>query len=91
MKSTIRTKILFTCLTSWLLLCAEAVVAQSSPPQVDKASAAKKAQQKVNGQVLKVDKRKNNYRVKILQKSGRVVSVDVNKKSGQVSQKKDKK
>lgn len=55
-----------------------------------KSDAAKKAQQKVSGRVLKVDQSKNKYRVKVLQKSGRVVSVDVDKKSGQVSQKKKK-
>ena len=47
-----------------------------------------KAQQKVSGRVLKVDQSKNKYRVKVLQKSGRVVSVDVDKKSGKVSKKK---
>ena len=55
-----------------------------------KSEAAKKAQQKVSGRVLKVDQNKNKYRVKVLQKSGRVVSVDVDKKSGKVSQKKKK-
>jgi uncharacterized membrane protein YkoI len=55
-----------------------------------KSEAAKKAQQKVSGRVLKVDQSKSKYRVKVLQKSGRVVSVDVDKKSGKVSQK-DKK
>jgi uncharacterized membrane protein YkoI len=38
--------------------------------------------------VLRVDQSKNKYRVKVLQKSGRVVSVDVDKKSGKVSKKK---
>ena len=55
-----------------------------------KSEAAKKAQQKVNGRVLKVDQSKSKYRVKVLQKSGRVVSVDVDKKSGKVSQKRKK-
>ena len=55
-----------------------------------KSEAAKKAQQKVNGRVLKVDQSKSRYRVKVLQKSGRVVSVDVDKKSGKVSKKKKK-
>lgn len=53
-----------------------------------KSEAAKKAQQKVSGRVLKVDQNKSKYRVKVLQKSGRVVSVDVDKKSGKVSHKK---
>jgi uncharacterized membrane protein YkoI len=55
-----------------------------------KSEAAKKAQQKVSGRVLKVEQNKSKYRVKVLQKSGRVVSVDVDKKSGKVSQKKKK-
>lgn len=55
-----------------------------------KSEAAKKAQQKVNGRVLKVDQSKNKYRVKVLQKSGRVISVDVDKTSGKVSQNKKK-
>jgi len=59
---------------------------QSAPKT--KSDAAKKAQQKVSGRVLKVDQNKRKYRVKVLQKSGRVVSVDVDKKSGKVSQKK---
>lgn len=55
-----------------------------------KSEAAQKAQQKVNGRVLKVDQNKKKYRVKVLQKSGRVISVDVDKTSGKVSQKKKK-
>ena len=55
-----------------------------------KSEAAKKAQQKVSGRVLKVDQNKSKYRVKVLQKSGRVVSVDVDKKSGKVSKKNKK-
>ena len=72
------------------------VVAQNKDkPSIDKSQAAKKAQQKVKGRVLKVDQNRNKskYRVKVLQKSGRVVSVDVDKRSGKVSQtnkKKDK-
>lgn len=53
-----------------------------------KSEAAQKAQKRVSGRVLKVDQNKNKYRVKVLQKSGRVVSVDINKKSGKNSKKK---
>lgn len=60
-----------------------------TPPKT-KSEAAKKAQQKVNGRVLKVVQNNNKYRVKVLQKSGRVISVDVDKKSGKVSRKKGK-
>ena len=60
-----------------------------TPPK-NKSEAAKKAQQKVSGRVLRVDQNKSKYRVKVLQKSGRVISVDVDKKSGQVSKKQKK-
>ncbi|MEP0354481.1 peptidase [Paraglaciecola sp.] len=55
-----------------------------------KSEAAQKAQKRVSGRVLKVDQNKNKYRVKVLQKSGRVVSVDINKKSVKKSKKKVK-
>lgn len=61
---------------------------KTQAPQT-KSEAAQQAQQKVNGRVLKVEQNQTTYRVKVLQKSGRVVSVDVDKKSGKVS--KDKK
>jgi uncharacterized membrane protein YkoI len=73
------------------MLISGAVSAQSSSKApTTKSEAAKKAQQKVSGRVLKVDQSKSKYRVKVLQKSGRVVSVDVDKKSGKVSQNKKK-
>ncbi|WP_414830409.1 PepSY domain-containing protein [Alteromonas sp. H39] len=49
-----------------------------------KAQAAEKARKEVNGRVLRVDQTRSAYRVKVLKKSGRVVSVDVDKRSGQV-------
>lgn len=61
---------------------------KSEVPQ-NKTEAAKKARQQVNGRVLKVDQNKSRYRVKVLQKTGRVISVDIDKKSGKVT--KDKK
>lgn len=68
------------------------VHAQTTNQQnINKAEAVKKAQQKVKGRVLKVDQRKSTYRVKMLQKSGRVISVDVDKRSGKVSTKQGKK
>lgn len=66
--------------------------AQTTAQQnINKAEAVKKAQQKIKGRVLKVDQRKSTYRVKMLQKSGRVISVDVDKRSGKVSTKQHKK
>lgn len=59
--------------------------------QIDKTKAAQKARQQVNGRVLKVDRKKDNYRVKMLKKSGRVVTVDVDSRSGKVSSKEKKK
>lgn len=83
-------RLIIVCLTS-ILLSSVSVCAQEikSAPKT-KSEAAKKAQQQFNGRVLKVDQGKSKYRVKVLQKSGRVVSVDVDKKSGKVSQKKKK-
>ncbi|GGW75341.1 PepSY domain-containing protein [Alteromonas halophila] len=49
-----------------------------------KSQAAEKARQAVKGRVLRVVQTRNTYRVKVLKKSGRVVSVDVDKRSGQV-------
>lgn len=85
MKSRIYIRILFSCLFSLLLISTEVTAADSTQNSLNKTQAAKKAQQKVNGRVLKVDQNKNKYRVKVLQKSGRVVSVNVDKKSGKVS------
>ena len=64
-----------------------------SKQNIDKAQAAQNAQKKVKGRVLKVEQNRNKskYRVKVLQNSGRVVSVDVDKKSGKVSKPKKKK
>ncbi len=50
------------------------------------SEAAVKARQRVQGRVLKVEQGSKKYRVKVLKKSGRVVSVDVDKQSGQVRQ-----
>ncbi|WP_026374550.1 PepSY domain-containing protein [Aestuariibacter salexigens] len=57
------------------------------PTLIDKAEAARQARKEVNGRVLKVDQNHDRYRVKVLKKSGRVVSVDVDKKSGKVTKK----
>jgi uncharacterized membrane protein YkoI len=59
--------------------------------ELNKSEAVKKAQQQIKGRVLKVDRHKTTYRVKMLQKSGRVISVDVDKRSGKVSTNKSKK
>ncbi|MBD3585059.1 PepSY domain-containing protein [Salinimonas sp. HHU 13199] len=79
-----------------LIICglsaAPLALAQQSPPSkevsLSKSQAAEKAQKQVRGRVLKVEQDRDNYRVKVLKKSGRVVSVDVDKKSGQVKRSK---
>lgn len=57
---------------------------------IDKARAAEQARKEVNGRVLKVDRGQDKYRVKVLKKNGRVVSVDVDRRSGQVEGNEDK-
>ena len=52
--------------------------------QLSKAQAAERARQSVKGRVLKVEQSQNTYRVKVLQKSGRVVTVVVDKRTGRV-------
>lgn len=49
----------------------------NTPTAKDKAQAARQAQRQYQGRVLKVDTMQTTYRVKILQKSGRVVSVEI--------------
>ncbi len=49
-----------------------------------KAEAADVARKVANGRVLRVDKVGQFYRVKVLKKSGRVVSVDIDIQTGQV-------
>lgn len=82
-----RKDLLFILFAGLMLCVAGDLAAQETPQPIDKSQAAQKAQQKYQGRVLKVDQNKNKYRVKVLQKSGRVVSVDVDKKSGKVSSK----
>ena len=76
------------CLTAISLISTPVSALDTKSIPKTKSEAAKKAQQKVSGRVLKVDQSKSKFRVKVLQKSGRVVSVDVDKKSGRVSKKK---
>jgi uncharacterized membrane protein YkoI len=82
--------LIIVCLTAISLSSFSVSAQNNQTAPKTKSEAAKKAQQKVSGRVLKVDQNKSKYRVKVLQKSGRVVSVDVDKKSGKVS-KNDKK
>ena len=83
-------RFLIICLTAISLSSITVAAQDTKAAPKTKSEAANKAQQKVSGRVLRVDQSKSKYRVKVLQKSGRVVSVDVDKKSGKVSQKKKK-
>ena len=83
-------RLIIVCLTAISLSSISVAAQDTKTAPRTKSEAAKKAQQKVRGRVLKVDQNKSKYRVKVLQKSGRVVSVDVDKKSGKVSRKKKK-
>ena len=67
------------------LLSGQALAQDKRQKQINQAQAVQKAQQQVKGQVLKVRQGKNNYQIKVLQKSGRVVTVNVDKKSGRVT------
>jgi|TARA_Y100000296_G_scaffold79675_1_gene104013 uncharacterized membrane protein YkoI len=67
-----------------------ALALQDSGGDISKSEAAERARSAVNGRVLKVEQTSKNYRVKVLKKSGRVVSVDVDKRSGKVNKSKDK-
>ncbi|MFC3096016.1 PepSY domain-containing protein [Alteromonas sediminis] len=53
---------------------------------INQAQAIQQARQRVDGRVLRVDQKNQHYRVKMLQKSGRVVNVDVNRHTGRVVQ-----
>lgn len=66
------------------LLSGQALAQDNRQKQINQAQAVQKAQKK--GQVLKVRQSKNHYQIKVLQKSGRVITVNVDKKSGRVTQ-----
>jgi len=83
-------RFIIVCLTAISLSCIAVSAQDTQTAPKTKSDAAKKAQQKISGRVLRVDQNKSKYRVKVLQKSGRVVSVDVDKKSGEVSKKQKK-
>ena len=68
------------------LISGQAFAQDNRQKQINQAQAVQKAQQQVKGQVLKVRQSKQNYQIKVLQKSGRVVTVNVDKKSGKITQ-----
>ncbi|MFT4926779.1 MAG: putative membrane protein YkoI [Phenylobacterium sp.] len=51
---------------------------------VDKNQALNAVKRKYPGKVIKITNAKNHYQVRLLQKNGRVVNVNVDKKSGKI-------
>jgi len=87
---TLSLRILVFCAALALSSVAPAMAFQSSGGDISKSEAAERARLAVDGRVLKVEQTSQNYRVKVLKKSGRVVSVEVDKRSGKVKQSKGK-
>jgi uncharacterized membrane protein YkoI len=73
-----------------LLSVNSAYAQQSTSGELSKSQAASRASSAENGRVLKIEQTPTIYRVKVLKKSGRVVSVEVDKRSGKVKKSKDK-
>ncbi|WP_420935574.1 PepSY domain-containing protein [Alteromonas sp. A081] len=73
-----------------LLSVSSAYAQQSTSGELSKSQAASRASSAENGRVLKIEQTSTKYRVKVLKKSGRVVSVEVDKRSGKVKKSKDK-
>lgn len=87
---TLSLRILVFCAALALSSVAPAMALQSNGGDISKSEAAERARLAVDGRVLKVEQTSQNYRVKVLKKSGRVVSVEVDKRSGKVKQSKGK-
>lgn len=51
-----------------------------------KSHAASLALSRTSGRVLKVERSKQHYRVKVLQESGRVIVFDIDKSTGHITQ-----
>lgn len=87
---TLSLRVAVVCLVLALSNTASALAFQDSGSDISKSEAAERARVAVDGRVLKVEQTSKNYRVKVLKKSGRVISVDVDKRSGKVKTSKDK-
>ena len=72
------------------MVTSSAIAQQNSNSDITKSEAAERARYAENGRVLKVEQTAHKYRVKVLKKSGRVVTVDVDKHSGEVKTSKDR-
>lgn len=87
---TLSLRVLVFCAALALSSIAPAMALQSSGGDISKSEAAERARIAADGRVLKVEQTSQNYRVKVLKKSGRVVSVEVDKRSGKVKKSKGK-
>ncbi|MBZ2162977.1 PepSY domain-containing protein [Alteromonas stellipolaris] len=69
-----------------LFICSggNAIAQQEKSGELSKSQAVERARQAEAGRVLRVSQTNQKYRVKVLKESGRVVSVDVDKRSGKV-------
>ncbi|MDO6693505.1 PepSY domain-containing protein [Aliiglaciecola sp. 3_MG-2023] len=81
----IRRNVIFLLMAFALSFGGQVSAQEKSNSSIDKAQAAEKVLQKVRGRVLRVNQSKNTYKVKVLQKTGRVVTVDVDKRSGKIT------
>ena len=61
LKSPSYIRLIVSCVISCLIISTEVAAADPKPTSLNKAQAAQKAQQKVNGRVLKVNQSKNKY------------------------------
>ena len=59
-------------------------VAQAKSNGVSKNQAVRTATSKYPGKVVKISNNKATYRIRVLQKNGRVITVTVDKKSGRI-------
>lgn len=87
---TLSLRVAIVCVVLALSCTSPAIAQQSANASISKSEAAERARNAENGRVLKVEQTSKKYRVKVLKKSGRVVTVDVDKSSGKVKTSKDK-
>lgn len=75
---------LFSVWISLLLSANSFAQSNQSNKSVEPQKAIATAKKSVKGKVLKIDRQKEHYRVKMLNPQGRVVSVRINRQSGKV-------
>lgn len=65
-------------------VCDNTHVYAQQTQSISQSQAIAMARKRVGGRVLRVEKTSKSYRVKMLQQSGRVISVSVNRSTGKV-------